>query len=79
MNVPVRPYPIAHADVTEPARVIVIDPLISFGTPVIAGKGIGTGTIASRIDAGESIADVAADYELTEAEVEEALVYELAA
>jgi uncharacterized protein (DUF433 family) len=52
---------------------------VAFGRPVIASRGIGTGAIAERIDAGESAADLAADYDLTEREIEEAVLYERAA
>jgi uncharacterized protein (DUF433 family) len=36
-------------------------------------------TIAARIDAGESVEAVAADYELARSEIEHAIVYERAA
>ena len=38
-----------------------------------------TGVIADRIDAGESPANLAEDYNLSVAEIEEAIVYERAA
>ncbi|MGH6832997.1 MAG: DUF433 domain-containing protein [Methyloceanibacter sp.] len=41
--------------------------------------GISTGTIADRIDAGESVADLSTDYGLSEAEIEQAVLYERAA
>jgi uncharacterized protein (DUF433 family) len=41
--------------------------------------GVSTQAIAGRLDAGESVSDVAADYDLTPAEVEQAAVYERAA
>ena len=41
--------------------------------------GVSTGVIAERIDAGESVADLADDYGLTTEEVEQAVVYERAA
>ena len=60
-------------------RVIVIDPYVAFGRPVICRKGISTAAIVDRVDAGESLGEVAADYGLETSEVEEALVYERAA
>jgi uncharacterized protein (DUF433 family) len=60
-------------------RPIVIDPCIAFGRPVMLHKGISTSAIADRIDAGESIGDVAADYELGTTEIEQAVIYERAA
>jgi uncharacterized protein (DUF433 family) len=46
---------------------------------VIERAGVSTGTIADRIDAGESVAAVAADYDLREEEIEQAVLYERAA
>jgi uncharacterized protein (DUF433 family) len=76
---PVRLYPFPVADATGPSRPIAIDPQIAFGRPIVARKGISTGAIADRIDAGESIEALAADYDLTESEIEEAVLYERAA
>jgi uncharacterized protein (DUF433 family) len=60
-------------------RIILLDPRISFGRPVIESRGIRTAAIYSRIDAGEPLEHVAADYELTQEEVAEALRFEAAA
>jgi uncharacterized protein (DUF433 family) len=58
---------------------ITIDPTIAFGRPIIDSRGVSTETIAARINAGEDAASVAADYGLSEAKVEQAVVYERAA
>jgi uncharacterized protein (DUF433 family) len=58
---------------------MVIDPRIAFGRPVVASRSITTSTIAERIDAGESLSDIAADYDLAQSEIEQAVVYERAA
>lgn len=76
---PVRLYPFQWATAPTEERQIVIDPRIAFGRPVVLRKGISTAVIAERIDAGESVEDVAADYELGQSEVEQAIVYERAA
>jgi len=55
---------------------IAIDPRISFGRPVLISRGILTATIVARIDAGEAVADLAADYELSLSEIEDAVLYE---
>jgi len=75
---PIRLYPFLFAAPSE-QRSIVIDPHIAFGRPVLAGKAIKTSTIAERIDAGESVTDVAADYDLGPSDVEQAILYERAA
>jgi uncharacterized protein (DUF433 family) len=76
---PVRLYPFLSASAPSGDRPIVIDPRIAFGRPVVMSKGIATSTIAERIDAGESVKDIAADYDLAQSEIEQAVVYERAA
>lgn len=75
---PVRLYPYLSTE-AGPQRPIAIDPAIAFGRPVILRAGVTTSAIAQRIDAGESVEDVAADYDLAPEEVEEAVLYERAA
>lgn len=75
---PIRLYPFVSAD-TQAPRTIAIDPKIAFGRPVVARAGISTAAIAGRIDAKEPAAEVAADYDLTVEEVEQAVLYERAA
>jgi len=75
-----RPFPVP--DKVPPLRafkLIVIDPHISFGRPVIQRRGITTTVIADRIDAGESIQDLAEDYDLEPWEIRGAVIYEKAA
>jgi len=76
---PVRLYPFVSGGVPSSEKPIAIDPAIAFGRPVVLRMGIGTGTIAERIDAGENVSEVAADYGLSETEIEQAVLYERAA
>lgn len=76
---PVRLYPFLSASAPSAERPIVIDPRIAFGRPVVVSKGISTSTIADRVDAGESVNEIAADYDLAQSEIEQAVVYERAA
>ncbi|MDA0991597.1 MAG: DUF433 domain-containing protein [Verrucomicrobia bacterium] len=78
-NFPVQLYPFLPGGAATEERPIVIDARIAFGRPVIASKSISTHAIAERIDAGESVDDVAADYGLDLSEIEQAAVYERAA
>jgi uncharacterized protein (DUF433 family) len=73
---PVRLYPFLSSGAQLAEMPIAIDPTISFGRPVVLRKGISTGIIAERLDAGETVADLAADYDLTPAEIEQAVLYE---
>lgn len=76
---PTRLFPFTSSDAPTPDRAIAIDPNIAFGRPILVHTGITTSAIAERIDAGESIADLAADYDLTQPQIEEAVLYERAA
>lgn len=76
---PMKLYPFVSTDAPTVDRPIVIDARIAFGRPVVARRGISTAAIVERIDAGESVSDLATDYDLQGAEIEEAVVYERAA
>jgi len=76
---PVRLHPFLAVDTDTRVMPIAIDPKIAFGRPVLLSKGISTAAIVDRIDAGERPADVALDYGLTPADVEQAVLYERAA
>jgi uncharacterized protein (DUF433 family) len=78
-SLPIRLYPFPSFEGIGSDRPIAIDPRIAFGRPVLVRKGISTHVIAERIDAGETVPDLAADYELTPVEIEEAVLYERAA
>ena len=79
-GIPVRLYPFTRADDTKDApAMIVIDPNLSAGRPVIVGTGLAVQLIAERYKAGESINDLAQDYERSHEEIEEAVRCELPA
>ena len=77
--IPVRLYPFLTVEALDAPKVIAIDPRIAFGRPVVFSRGVSTAAIIGRIDAGESVEAVAEDYELGKEEVEQAVLYELAA
>ena len=54
-------------------RVVVIDPRISFGKPVIVGTRIPTRAVFDRWTAGDSVEDLAKDFERPSLEIEEAI------
>jgi uncharacterized protein (DUF433 family) len=78
-GLPTRLYPVTPEQTLDGPKTIVIDPRVSFGKPILVESGVSTAAIADRIDAGESVQDVAEDYGITQAEVEEAILYERAA
>lgn len=77
--IPIRLYPFVGAGLPESTRAVVIDPRRSFGRPVLVGAGIRTQVIADRINAGETVGELADDYELTEEQIRDALVFHQAA
>ena len=77
-DLPIRLFPFAREGQTRD-RLIVIDPRVHFGKPIVATAGVSVAALVERIDAGEELSEVARDYELDESEVEEALVYVRAA
>jgi uncharacterized protein (DUF433 family) len=76
---PVRLYPFVSVESVASAKPIAIDPTIAFGRPVVRRIGVSTRAIAERIDAGETVDELAADYDLSPTEIEEAVLYERAA
>lgn len=82
LGLPNRMFPVGSYDLNAlklAPRVIMIDPAVSFGRPIVAAKGIRTATIVGRIDAGETPQDVALDFGLEAEEIEAAISYERAA
>jgi uncharacterized protein (DUF433 family) len=73
---PIRMFPLTRDDYHDAPKLLTIDPVIAFGRPVVERKAITTSVIAERFKVGESILDIAEDYDLEAFEVEEALRYE---
>ena|ERR1035441_10266055 len=57
-------------------RLVVIDPTVAFGMPVLVGSRISTAFLLSRKNGGASISTLASDYGRPEAEIEEAISLE---
>lgn len=74
-----RLFPFSRGESLQAPRIVVVDPRISFGRPVIDGTAVRTEVVARRLKAGESVADLAGDYGVEVREIEEAIRYELAA
>lgn len=73
---PVRLYPFLSSEAIVSARPIAIDPKIAFGRPIVVSAGVSTAAIAERIDANETVEELAVDYGLTPAEIEQAVLFE---
>lgn len=69
-----RLYPLARTtlDAAQP-RLVVIAPLIAYGRPSIAGRGVPTAVVAQRFYAGEDPESLARDYACTPEQIIEAI------
>lgn len=80
---PIRLFPIRlnwPGDIkAEPPRVVVIDPAISSGRPVVNGTGVMAEVIVGRFNSGEGIDSIADDYGLHVSQIEEVIRYAPAA
>ena len=61
------------------ARPVTIDPRVMFGRPVISGSRIPTAEVFGRFRAGDTIAEIAHDYERPAEDIETAIQWESAA
>ena len=75
----IKLYPFTRSDETDNPRLVVIDPRIAFGRLTIAGTGIATDILKERYKAGDSIEDLADDYDCERLSIEEAIRCELSA
>jgi uncharacterized protein (DUF433 family) len=75
----IRLYPFTRKRELDEPKAIVIDPEVSFGKPVLVDTGIPTATVAERYKAGESVDELAEDYDLKRVQIEEAIRCELRA
>lgn len=80
---PIKLYPIRMnwpGDLQhDPPKVVVIDPAVSSGRPVVNGTGVMAEIIVGRFNTGESMERIAEDYGLEIPQVEEVIRYAPAA
>lgn len=69
-------YPFVMDRTPNEPRLILINPAVGFGKPVIAGTGISTAVVSSRFNARESVPDLASEYGVTPKQIEEAIRWE---
>ncbi len=72
-----RLYPFVVAEQESEPKNISISPTVSFGKPVLAGTGISTSVIAGRFNARDSIKDLAREYQIEPAILEDAIRWEM--
>jgi uncharacterized protein (DUF433 family) len=77
---PVRLFPFTRrgpVELTDQPSVIVIDPRMAFGRPALVRAGVTTEVIQDRFCAGDSPREMADDYSVDEADILEAIRFEL--
>jgi len=82
-GLPIKLYPFTRDTVSDAApksdpRVVVMNPSVSFGRPVVAGTGIPVASIYERYRAGDSVAELAEAFRLSTSAIEEAIRCEAA-
>jgi uncharacterized protein (DUF433 family) len=80
---PIKLFPVRtnwSGDATsDPPRVVVIDPTVSSGRPVVTGTGVMAEIIMGRFNSGEGSESIAEDYGLQVSQIEEVIRYATAA
>jgi uncharacterized protein (DUF433 family) len=72
-----RLYPFIVAEREDEPKSISISPTVSFGKPVLSGTGISTSVIVGRFNARDSIEDLAHEYQVDTAILEDAIRWEM--
>src|ERR1051326_8140574 len=77
-GLPIKLYPFtrdteSHAAPNSDPKLVVMNPAVSFGRPVIEGTGIPASAIYERYKAGDSVAELAQDFHLDTSAIEEAI------
>jgi uncharacterized protein (DUF433 family) len=76
-GVPVHFFPPTRSDPPFGPQVVLIDPRRAFGRPFVVARGIRTATLHARFEAGETVAALALDYDLSIEDIEEAIRFEM--
>jgi uncharacterized protein (DUF433 family) len=77
-GVPIRLFLFTRKDdIRDQPSPVVVDPRIAFGRPVLAGRSVPTAVLADRFKAGDTLTQLAEDYETSPQNIEEALRCEL--
>jgi uncharacterized protein (DUF433 family) len=78
-RLPTEFFPLERSLRNRGQRLVLVSPFVAFGRPIIKRVGVSTQAITARLNAGEDRATVINDYDLQDAEFEEAILYEAAA
>lgn len=70
------PFVLSHRDGDDEPRSVLISPAVAFGQPVLAGTGVTTEVIAGRFMARDPLTELAEEYGVAPAWIEEAIRWE---
>lgn len=73
----IKLYPFIRSHQENNLRIVVVDPRIAFGRLTSDGTGIATSILQERYSAGDSIDDLAIDYDCHRLSIEEVIRCEL--
>lgn len=76
LGVPIKLYPFTRTNVplsTKAPTTVEMDPRVAFGRPVLVGTAVPTAVLADRFKAGDTLSDLAADYDTSTDKIEEAI------
>jgi uncharacterized protein (DUF433 family) len=73
-GVPIRLFPFTRKQPSDDAPApVVIDPRLAFGRPVLTGTAVPTAVLADRFKAGDTLQELAGDYDTATQAIEEAI------
>lgn len=75
-GLPHRYFPFTRGYGKDDPKMIVINPNVRFGRPVIDGSGVSTSAIARFSKGGETVTELAGEYRLRPEQITEAIRYE---
>jgi uncharacterized protein (DUF433 family) len=79
-GLPIKLYPFTRRESALTAQVprpVVVDPRIAFGRPALSGRAVPTAVLADRFKAGDTLDQLAEDYDTAPEAIEEAIRCEL--
>jgi uncharacterized protein (DUF433 family) len=79
-GIPIKLYPFTRKNVSPidaAPSPVEMDPRIAFGRPVLVGRSVPTAVLADRFKAGDTLSELAADYDTSTDKIEEAIRCEL--
>ena len=75
-GLPRRYFPFTRGYGEDDPKLIVINPRVRFGRPVIDGSGVSTSAVARFSRGGETVEELADEYRLRPEQIQEAICYE---